>query len=69
MLYRIVGTLSEECVELIRASLNAGEGEILIRPEDLLSLPLELLPEEDRRILLSAVDDLTEDTVLKLIRR
>ena len=62
------GELSEEAVKVLKESLGIEEGarKFDIEPEDLMKLPLEKLPKEDRETLLAAMEKLDSESKLHI---
>ena len=61
-----VGELSEESVRLIKSALGIDENARAfdIEVKDVLKLPIEKLPEEDRKLLLKAAEKLDSESKL-----
>ena len=60
------GELSEEAVKLLKMALGIDEDarKFEIEPQDIMKLPLEELPKEDRQILLTAAERLDSESKL-----
>ncbi|NJF23867.1 hypothetical protein E3E33_09805 [Thermococcus sp. GR5] len=64
-----IGTLNEKSVEIIKESLGAKGNEIDLSIGDLILIPVERLPEDDRKLLLKVAQELGADAKLKIVRR
>ncbi|NJD99029.1 hypothetical protein E3E26_04405 [Thermococcus sp. LS1] len=64
-----IGTLNEKTVEIIKESLGAKGNEIDLSISDLILIPVERLPEDDRKLLLKVAQELGADAKLKIVRR
>jgi len=60
------GELSEEAVEIIKEALGIDENEryFNIPPSEVLKIPVEKLPEDDRRVILQAAEKLDAESKL-----
>jgi RNA binding exosome subunit len=60
------GELSEEAVKLLKTALGIEEDsrKFDIEPKDLMKLPIEKLPTEDRKTLLAAMEKLDSESKL-----
>ncbi|WP_187146214.1 hypothetical protein [Thermococcus onnurineus] len=63
-----IGTLNEKSVEIIKESLGAKGNEIDLSIGDLILIPVERLPEDDRKLLLKVAQELGADAKLKIVR-
>ncbi|NJE13709.1 hypothetical protein E3E24_11510 [Thermococcus sp. LS2] len=64
-----LGTLKEKTVEVIKESLGTKRDEIDLSISDLILIPVERLPEDDRKLLLKVAQELEGDAKLKIVRR
>ncbi|NJE84860.1 hypothetical protein E3E23_03285 [Thermococcus sp. CX2] len=64
-----IGTLKEKTIEIIKESLGAKGNEIDLSIRDLILIPVERLPEDDRKLLLKVAQELGADAKLKIVRR
>ncbi|ANF22942.1 hypothetical protein A7C91_06985 [Thermococcus piezophilus] len=64
-----IGTLNEKTVEIIKESLGTKGNEIDLSIGDLILIPVERLPENDRNLLLKVAQELEADAKLKIVRR
>ncbi|WP_297416676.1 hypothetical protein [Thermococcus sp.] len=62
------GELSEDAVKLLKESLGVDENtrKFDIEPRDVMKLPLERLPEEDRKTILKALEKLDSESKLHI---
>ncbi len=62
------GELSEEAVRIIKEALGIDENarHFNILPSEVLKIPMEKLPEEDRRLLLSSAEKLDSESKLHI---